>query len=140
MPDLNIKINKDGPIDGTSPESPINVGENPVSKGEEGKPTFTQSAVGAAIIQTGKQLVMNGVNQFGNLTGNYQMQRNIQNATRALGDAITVAKFGPAGAIYVGATYATDAINSLIDLRNRNIEDDFRRQRVGIISTKGSRY
>lgn len=140
MPDLNIKISKDA-ASASSPENPANVGESELKPTEEqGKPSFTESAVGAAIVQTGKQLVLNGVSQFGNLTGNYQIERTISNATRALGDAVTVAKFGPAGAIYVGASYATDAINSFIELRNRNLDEEFRRQRVGMISTKGSRY
>jgi len=139
MPDLNININKDS-VDGENPQNPVSVGEEPRIGKEQGKKSFAQSAVGAAIIQAGKQMVITGLNQFGNLGGSYTTQRAIQSTTQAIGDIVTVAKFGPAGAIYVGASYATQAINSFIGLENTRREENFRRERAGMISTKGSRY
>jgi len=139
MPDLNININKDS-VDGENPQNPVSVGEQPRKVKEQGKKSLTQNAIGVAIVQAGKQMVINGVSQFGNMTGDYTVQRNIQSSTKAIGDVITVAKFGVAGAIFVGATYATEAFNSFVGLENTRREEAQRRERAGAISIKGSRY
>lgn len=139
MAELNININKDS-MDGENPQNPVSVGEEPTKKKDPGKKSFMQSAVGTAVVQAGKQMIINGVSQFGNMSGNYTTQRAIQSATQAIGDLVTVAKFGPAGAIYVGATYATEAFNSFVGLENTRREEEMRRERAGVISTRGSRY
>ena len=139
MPELNININKDS-NDGENPQNPVSVGEEPVKTRDPGKRSFMQSAVGTAIVQAGKQMIISGIQHAADLSGDYATVRAIQSATQAVGDLITVAKYGPAGVIFVATSHATNALNSFVGLENTRREEDMRRQRAGRISTKGSRY
>jgi hypothetical protein len=113
----------------------------PIDKKKDvGKKSLEQVAIETAIMQVSKQMITTGVNQFGNLTGDYQFARSINAATSLFTDAVTMAKLGPAGAIYVAGKYATNIAASLIDVRNKEIELNVMRERAGLISTKGSRY
>jgi len=140
MPDLNININKDSGMDAENPQNPISVGETPNKIKEPGKKSFGQNAVGAALVQAGKQMVVAGLNQYGNLTGDYTTQRAMQNATRITGDIATVARYGAAGAVMVAANLGIEAFSSWVNMENVRREENMRRQRAGAISIKGSRY
>lgn len=143
MPDIEIVIRKPQTGDDnlqTEEAQAGGSGEQKPSKKEKGKSSFSQDAIGAALYQMGIAMVQNGINQIGNASGDYAMQRSIQKGVMLAGDIITVGKFGIAGAIMVASKHAISAINSEIDMVNKRREEEMRRQRAGRIIMKGSRY
>jgi hypothetical protein len=139
MANIEVIIKKDTQ-EGTAPSKDTSVGETPVQSTEGGLTDLQKKALIGAVVQVGQQFIATGVTQFGNITGNYQLARNINAASSILADGFTMAKFGPIGVMYVATKYATNAISSVIEQNNKNIELEVMRQRAGTISTKGSRY
>lgn len=141
MPDIEIIVRRPQGSDSESSQQTEQTNEQTVNKKKEpGKPTPQQSAVTAAIINVAQQQLINGVQQYGNLTGNFTNSRAFSNALSAAGDLAIIAKGGIAGAIFVASKNAISLFNSQSDLINKRFEEDFKRERAGMISMKGSRY
>jgi hypothetical protein len=116
-------------------------GETPKSQDkEEGKPDPKQQALVAGIINVAKQQAMNGIQQYGNLTGNYVALQNINNSIEMVTDIAAMVKGGPLGIMYVVSKHTLNLINSGISQMNATREQDFRNDLLGKVSIQGSRY
>ena len=98
---------------------------------EQGKPNMQQAAVNTALIAAGKQIILQGVKQYGDLTGSYTAGESISTTMSIGADVLMIAKGGTIGLIAVGAKYSNQIINSAIQQRNNNRENDLIRQRAG---------
>ena len=128
---IDIKINKDQTVEGQAPD----IGQ----EREAGKPSIQKQAVNSALINAGKQIITQGVTQYGNLTGDYATVNNI-NAVLSIASDISIAATGPVGVVAVLSKKIINIGNSVVNQITaiRNIE--LQRQRSGFISTQGSRY
>ena len=142
MPDIEVIIRKGTSADGVSqtPESSSAVGETQVNRSEKGKRNLQQEAVNAALVQLGKQMVSQGIQQYANLTGDYYSAEVLSAVTSIGGDIATIAIGGPAGAIAVAGKYALQFASSFGDNLRKQQEHTFTVERLGQISTRGSRY
>ena len=136
---VEIVIRKSQTGQGTDPTQIT--GEQTVSTDKDpGKPSATQGAINTAIINAGRQTIMSGVKHYGALTGNYNAQKQINNALGIGADILMIAKGGPIGVIAVASRHALSAADSFVQQRIADRENDLARQRVGNISHRGSRY
>jgi hypothetical protein len=142
MPDIQITISKSQVSEGTltDQDATPSTGEKKPSKSEKGKTNTTQKAVNGALIQVGKQMISQGINQYSNLTGDYTTAETINFITTLGADIATVAAAGPAGAVYVAGKYAIQLATSSINQFRKEQEHAINLQRLGDISVKGSRY
>jgi len=132
MPAIEITIKKSETGQGQSPTMPK-------ANQEPGKTSVKDSAINTALIMASRQVMTNGINQIAELTGNYAAADRI-NDTLGIGADILLVSTGPVGVIAVTTKYATNIANSFIkQYRDRN-NIELMRQRVGMISTQGSRY
>lgn len=84
--------------------------------------------IGQAVTQLGKRALQYGANQVGNITGNYLMQNQINNAVQGIGWASQIAVgFATGGAvggvvsvIAVAGEIGINAINYNIELSKKN--------------------
>lgn len=142
MPDIEVIIRKGTSADGVSQteESSSATGESQVNKKEKGKTSVQQGAVNAAIIQVGKQMLSQGINQYAELTGDYYTA-GVLNAASSIGaDIATIAIGGVAGAIAVAGKYTLQFATSFVQQTRLTQEHKYTIERLGDISTKGSRY
>lgn len=107
---------------------------------EPGKPNLQTQAINTALINAGRSIIMQGMSHYGDLTGDYITQNRVGEMLSIAGDVLMIVKGGVVGAIAVGAKYATQAINSMIQQRQNNIRVDYMRKHTGYIEAKGSRY
>lgn len=141
MPDIEVIVRKAKGVEGALQTSEAQAtGESNVNGQEKGKKNIQQEAVNAAILQVGKQLMTQSINQFGNLTGNYYANEVLNAVTNIGTDLATIAIGGPAGAVLVAGKYATQLITSSVEQARKTQEHEFTRERLGQISIKGSRY
>jgi len=85
-------------------------------------------------------MVLQGANQFANLTGNYASLEGLNAVTSIGADVATIAVGGVAGAVAVAGKYAIQFASSFADNARKREEHNFTVERLGRISTKGSRY
>jgi triphosphoribosyl-dephospho-CoA synthetase len=138
--DIKIVIKKGEAGDGTAPTNNTGVASVQNAKSEQGKADIQTQAVNAAIIQISKQALMTGVQQYGNLTGNYASVRTLNTVMSIASDVLIIAKAGPVGAIYVAGKYASQILTQEITHFRNVQEHEFNTRKLGEISTKGSRY
>jgi len=142
MPDIEVIIRKGTSADGVSQTeaSSSATGESQVNNKEKGKTSVQQGAVNAAIIQVGKQMLSQGINQYAELTGDYYTA-GVLNAASSIGaDVATIAIGGVPGAIAVAGEYALQFATSFVQQTRLTQEHKYTIERLGDISTKGSRY
>ena len=108
-------------------------------KSVEGNDTQKQ-AINTALIQAGQQFISQGINMYGQLTGDMTTIRAIDSVANIAGDALIIAKGGVIGAIAVGTKYALQAGNALLQSYQQNRQIALNNQLLGDISLKGSRY
>lgn len=108
-------------------------------KSVEGNDTQKQ-AINTALIQAGQQFISQGINMYGQLTGDMTTIRAIDSMVNVAGDALIIAKGGVVGAIAVGTKYALQAGNALLQTYQQNRQIALNNQLLGDISIKGSRY
>lgn len=108
-------------------------------KSVEGNDTQKQ-AINTALIQAGQQFISQGINMYGQLTGDMTTIRAIDSMVNVAGDALIIAKGGVVGAIAVGTKYALQAGNALLQTYQQNRQIALNNQLLGDISVKGSRY
>jgi hypothetical protein len=89
-------------------------------KSVEGNDTQKQ-AINTALIQAGQQFISQGINMYGQLTGDMTTIRAIDTVANIAGDALIIAKGGVIGAIAVGTKYALQAGNSILQSYQQNI-------------------
>lgn len=96
-------------------------------------------AVNTALVNMGKQAINYGLQNYGELTGDYQTQANIQSFVEIGRMVATVAIGGPVGAIAVAGELAFKAINQQIDLAKKRQETQLLRERTGVSAYNGGR-
>lgn len=137
---IEILIRKSQTAEGTSPSTEIS-GEETVSRDkEQGKPSIGQKAVNTAIINAGKQAMMQGIKHYGTLTGNYQLERQMNVMLGLTADMLMIAKGGPVGVVAVATRHALNIASSVVEQRVADRERDLAIQRAGEISLRASRY
>lgn len=104
------------------------------------KNSVQSQAITSALIQAGKQAMMQGINNYSQISGDYQTTRKINTAIDIGADILTIAMGGPVGAIVVGTKYALQGVNSAIQTYNANQQINYDNQMLGNISRSGSRY
>lgn len=129
---IKIKIGKESVID-----APVKA--EPSVSAEPGKTSVQQQAVNAALINTGKQMMMKGVKAYGDITGDYAAV-DMVDTVLGIGADLVMLSLGPVGFIAVGAKHTTQVINQSVSLYNSNREIDRQRERMGVIIARGSRY
>lgn len=138
--DIRIVIKKGESGEGTAPTTQSQVATAQTGKKEAGKTNVQQDAINAALIQVGKQMIMTTAQKFGDLTGNYAAVRTMNQVMSFGADALTIYATGGVGAIFVAGKYAVQAVTRELDHFRNVQEHEFNVQRLGTISTKGSRY
>lgn len=108
-------------------------------KSVEGNDTQKQ-AINTALIQAGQQFISQGINMYGQLTGDMTTVRAIDAGVNVAGDALTILKGGALGVIAVGTKYALQAGNAMLQTYQQNRQIALNNQLLGDISIKGSRY
>ena len=101
---------------------------------------LNKQAVNSALIQAGEQAIAKGLNQFTNITGNDALSRKISDVTSLSADALTILKGGVLGAGVVAMKHIGTALVSQIQTEQANYEIEKQREKLGVISLKGSRY
>jgi hypothetical protein len=131
---IKIAIEKDTTAEGVAPDYKK---EGAV---EPGKVSTQQRAVNTALIGAGKQVLSQGIKQYGNITGDYAMVNAIDNVISIGSDVAMIAVGGVVGIIAVVAKHGLQAANLAITTMQSNRNIDLVRERAGLISVKGSRY
>lgn len=128
---ISIKIQSD--------ETTAQVTQQAQKPQQAGKPSFQTQAVNTAILNAGKQVLTQGISQYGDLTGNYALSRTASEMFSIGADAM-IALSSPVGAIAVGTKYATTIATSFIKQSRELKNTALAQERAGYISTQGSRY
>lgn len=89
-------------------------------------------------IQVGKRALQYGIQNYGNLTGDYVGQANISAGLQVAG-LVAMALQGPVGIAAAAVSLGTQALSYGIDMNKRNREAQFLRERVGMASIYGGR-
>lgn len=104
------------------------------------KNSVQSQAITSALIQAGKQVMLQGINNYSQISGDYQTTRKINTAIDVGSDILTISMGGQVGVIMVGTKYALQGINSAIQTYNANRQINYDNQMLGNISRSGSRY
>lgn len=131
---IKIAIEKDMTAEGVAPEYKK---EGTV---EPGKITPQQRAVNTALIGAGKQVLSQGIKQYGKITGDYATVNAIDNVISIGSDIAMIAVGGVVGVIAVVAKHGLQTANLAIETMQSNRTIDLATERAGLISVKGSRY
>lgn len=94
------------------------------------KNAVDNSMIKGLIIDSGKKIVLNGLSNYGNLTGNYQAQSQVQNLVNIAGTAIQLMNF-PVGTIATAVSLGNTAINEIIERNNQRLQVELLRERSG---------
>ena len=94
--------------------------------------------VNAIIVQTAKKAISYGISNYGNLTGDYITQANVQGILE-LGGMVATAATGPIGSIAVIGDLAVREINRQVELTKKNQNTQLLRARTGMIGLSGGR-
>lgn len=132
MPEIDILIKKSSTGQGQAPVTPQ-------AEREPGKPNIQQQAVNAALINAGKNILYQGVNQYAELTGNYAIAETMNDVLSITSD-IAILSTGPIGWIAVGSKTVINIGGSFVKQDRAWKETELLRERAGYISLQGSRY
>lgn len=138
MNDGKIQININKPMNGelTAQDESIPQVE---AAGVE-KTSAAKQAINAALINAGKQAIQQGFNSYVEISGDYNLQRNVNLGTNIAADVLMIAKGGPVGAIAVATKYALNAANTYVAVKKENQQTEYNKKLMGQISREGSRY
>lgn len=98
----------------------------------------SESVSKVVAIQVGKQALQYGIQNYGNLTGDYVGQANISAGLQVAG-LVAMASQGPVGIAAAAVSLGTQALSYGIDMNKRNRETQFLRERTGMIGFSGGR-
>lgn len=115
-------------------------GEKPVQTTQPGVATAQQGAVNTALISMGKQMMMNGIKEYGNITGDYATVELIDTAMGIGSDIMMIGIGGPVGVIAVVGKHTIQLASQAVTKYNNDIEIERLRERMGRVATRGSRY
>ena len=91
------------------------------------------------IIDQGRKVLTESINQYIDLTGNNNLRNKANLATTALSYGTMIAAGGVVGAIAVAVDVGMKAGNSVIETRKANAQVELLRQRVGSSNLNGGR-
>lgn len=135
--DIKITISREGGINKFTQEGQEKLKEqNTGQVGGDTKPT--QSVGGVIAAQMGKKALQFATSNYGNLTGDYVMQEKISSVIE-LGGLVAMASQGPVGIAAAVGSVAIQGINYAIDIKKKNQQSAFIRERVGTITKSGGR-
>lgn len=129
---IEIVIRKTGETS-YQPQTPSVAQER--TKGE----SATQKAINTALVNAGKQIVSAGINQYGNLTGNTLMNKQLDSATQIAGYVGQIVAGGWVGAIAVAGQIGTSGISNYTQRQRSNQEAQMLYERSGNITINGGR-
>lgn len=131
---IEISIKKGQIPQGTTPENDPTDMTN-----EQGKMSIQSGAITTALIASGKQIIMQGINEYGNITGDYMLAEDI-NAGLSIGaDILMLAKGGVVGAVAVGTKYLNSIMSSNVRQNRAERDIDLMRSQMGAIYINGGR-
>lgn len=120
---------------GTAPKE----SQDPSQATERLKKETATSGIGKTMaITMGKQALTYAVSNYGNLTGDYVTQDNIQSAIELIGTVALMAT-GPVGMVAGVGSMVIKASNRQIEVKKRNQEVEFLRMRTGMMDFSGGR-
>ncbi len=113
--------------------------ETPTETAKKLKKKATLEEIGKTIaIQMGTKALTFATSNYGNLTGDYIMQDNIQGIIQGVG-LIGMIASGPSGAILAGSGLAIQAVGQSLERSKRKTEVEMLRLRTGMMYFSGGR-
>ena len=94
------------------------------------KNAVDESMIKGLIIDSAKKLAINGLSNYGNLTGNYRAQSALQDSINAIGTAVQLMNY-PVGTIATAVNLANSGINYLVERNNQIQQLELLKQRSG---------
>jgi hypothetical protein len=106
---------------------------------EDSTNSTNQKIINTAVATIGKRILSTGASQIGNMTGNYILQSQINNAISIVGYAGTIAVGGWVGLATVVTDIGIKSLTYDIDLRKANAQANYLAQVRGGILNDNSR-
>ena len=139
---IAIRIYKEGTAESTTNRVDATPSQQQEAATQEGKANkadgIRNSAVTAALISAAKQSLMQGVNKYAELSGNYNVTDNL---SLILEGASMVAMMfaGPVGWISAGSMMANKLVNIATTLTKEKREITYLKDGLGTVQTYGNR-
>lgn len=133
---MNGKITINIPKEDTSQFAPIN---QPMLNNNLNN-SFRNQAINATLINYGMQLFQVGTSLYGEISGDYMTQTDINNAMGLAGDALLIARGGPLGIAAVAYKRTMQAVNLTISNKKQQQILEFQKSRLGTNAINGSRF
>lgn len=129
MEPIRIRVEKDQSVNGQAQ----------LATKEPGKVDPRIKAINGALIQGAQRLVNTGIQHYGDITGDHDMNRYIEAITSIGADIATIAVGGPVGVVAVIGKYSAAGLDSV--LNQISIRRNFEREksRVGSFTNRGNR-
>ena len=108
----------------------------------QGKPkgsSIMDKAVNTALVNAGKQIVSAGINQYGNLTGNTLMNKQLDTATQVAGYVGEILVGGWIGVASVATQIGVQGISNFTQREKSNQEAQLLYERSGNVTINGGR-
>lgn len=132
---IRIDYNVQDSTEEATPTSAVQDATTDTKKAKKKEKDNTSKAVAAYMT---KQALSYAVSNYGNLTGDYIAQANIQGAIE-IGGLIGLAATGPIGAVAAATGLVLKAASQEIEIYKKNIETENLRMRVGLVNYSGGR-
>lgn len=144
---ITITISSTGSGSGVSANQDIisggeaNVGKKEASKkpNKAGEKDTWKDISKALIIDNGRKILNESINQFIDLTGNNSIRNKYNYATTMAGYTMAIATGGAVGAVAVAVDIGLKAATSEIETRKANAQIELLRQRIGNSAVDGGR-
>lgn len=128
MQPLELVIKKG--IDGAASATPTSNQTQPQEQSTE--VDVTKKAVMGKLINTGKQILSNGIRHYTTMSGNSKLQESIDTSLDLIAIGATFAATGPiVGTIIVGLQTGVNAFSSYAENERKTREIEFNNQRLG---------
>lgn len=109
------------------------------TKQAKDKNTADDSMIKSLIIDSAKKVALDSVSMIGDLSGNYQAQRNIENGINAVNTAVQLMNF-PVGTVATSLNIVSSGIKEVINRNNENQQIALLKERSGnaVFDDKGT--
>lgn len=106
---------------------------------EPDTPNFRENAVNTILIDSGKKILSKGIAQYGDLTGNYILQEQINLASQIAGYIGSIAVGGYVGMVSVGIDIGAKIVSEITSSRKETQNINLTKSILGDVSTRGGR-
>lgn len=130
---IEIVIRKSGET-AYQPQTPSSAGKG----GAKGS-SIMDKAVNTALVNAGKRMVSAGINQYGNLTGNTLMNKQLDTATQVAGFVGEILVGGWIGVASVATQIGAQGISNFTQRQRSNQEAQMLYERSGNVTINGGR-